>query len=398
MSEHVPPWFTEQQKSADSDEDYKRRRDALLQELPRLMERQKDRGRANQFLPYLLVRSVLGDRGDRPVNVPFWESPDIWTAAGEPAAAPPVPPDHGGVVNAGQPTTVYAHVWNLGFAPLAGVKVEFYWFDPSVSIDGSHAHLIGVARCELAGRGMAGAHQLVKCPAAWTPVMANGGHECLMVRVSGLGDPIGGNEWKPWLNRHVAQRNISVVAQGANIAHLLASLNATRLVGGRLQLVQVGGREGDLAGRITLPDVRIVDLDTHVLGEIDVSGAIVHRPLEIATPAMHAAVHPLAAGGPRPSPRVRPAEAVHVLDVARLLGDLKLDAREEEHLAARIRTAERATPRGGHLFDLFKHRAADRGHPVRHPNRDQAAVMRVAQYEGDQLVGGYTLVVTGSAG
>ena len=214
MTDKAPPsWFDHDNKSARLDEE--RRRQHLEQELPTLLERHgSDKGRAQRFYPYLLVRSVLGDRGDRPINTPFWESPDIWTAPGDPATSPDLPPTHGGTVNAGVANTVYAHVWNLGFAPLIGVRVEFLWFNPSLAIDGAHAHSIGAARCDLAGRGMTGSHKLVKCPTAWVPVVENGGHECLMARLSGIGDPIGNNEWQPWHNRHVAQRNISVVTAG----------------------------------------------------------------------------------------------------------------------------------------------------------------------------------------
>lgn len=108
MTKSPPPWFGALGLDTNSAE-FKARKTALLKELPALMDKRRG-GRANTFLPYLLIRSVLGDRGDRPINVPFWESPDIWTAPGDPASAPAVPPDHGGVVTAGKPTTLYAHV------------------------------------------------------------------------------------------------------------------------------------------------------------------------------------------------------------------------------------------------------------------------------------------------
>src|SRR5947209_6316988 len=123
---NIPPdWFKKQEPSA-KNPDYDRRRNHLLSQLPDLLEKIKDRGRANKFEPYLLIRSVLGDRGDRPINVPFWESPDIWTVPGDPATSPDIPASHGGSLVVGQPNTVYAHVWNLGLAPLAGVRLEFY--------------------------------------------------------------------------------------------------------------------------------------------------------------------------------------------------------------------------------------------------------------------------------
>jgi hypothetical protein len=396
MTDHIPPWFADRQKEADDNKDFKQRRAALLEELPRLLERQKDRNRANQFLPYLLVRSVLGDRGDRPINVPFWESPDIWTAPGDPSVTPDVPSDHGGTVTAGQATTVYAHVWNLGFAPLAGIKVEFFWFDPSLSIDGTHAQLIGVARCELAGRGMHGSHKLVKCPTAWVPRMENGGHECLVVRASGIGDPLGGNDWNPWLNRHVGQRNISVVTAGANISHLIASLNASRILGGKLELIQVGGLQGELARKIAAPGLRIGHLETQMLGAIDVAGRITRSAATTATAAMMAPIHALAAGG-APEPPAFHGKTPHaIIDTGALFTEVRI-AHHVKGVARRIATAERSTPKGSHLADLLH--GARAFHPDRQilqpPARGEAQIVRVAQFHGDQLVGGYTMVVAG---
>ena len=155
MSEQKPPnWFEHAGAQTDAEKKQEaERKAALLKELPALLKRRQDQPKNRRFEPYLLIRSVLGDRGDRPINVPFWESPDIWTAPGAPADAPDIPPNHGGVVTAARPNTVYAHVWNLGFAPLLGVAVEFSWFNPSFAFDSAHQHLIGIARVDLGGRG-----------------------------------------------------------------------------------------------------------------------------------------------------------------------------------------------------------------------------------------------------
>jgi hypothetical protein len=383
MSQSPPSWFDKQNPNADSAE-LKARKAKLLEELPKLLSRQKDKdqGRAKSFYPYLLIRSVLGDRGDRPINVPFWESPDIWTAQGDPASTPATPPDHGGIVVAGQPNTVYAHVWNLGFAPLAGIRVEFYWFNPSAGIDGSHAHLIGMARCELSGRGMPGSHKLVKCPKAWVPVMENGGHECLVVRASGIGDPIGGNEWQPWQNRHVAQRNVTVVTAGAGMSKLIGSLNKTRLFGTRLQLIQIGPKEAELVRHVAAPKLRVAEVDTHVLGEINLAGEVLRVRTEHAVAGMLAPVHAMAAGGAPAQPSVQRPEAVRVIDPAAILRELH---------------PERPAAAANHVADLMTavRRLNDgaRVHPG--PSREEAQVLRLASYSGEQLVGGYTLIVTG---
>ena len=382
MSEQQPPkWFDGQQPDA-HDPDLKRRKQKLLEELPKLMERQKNRGRADSFYPYLLMRSVLGDRGDRPFNTCFWESPDIWTAAGDPSVSPDIPPDHGGQVTAAQPNTVYAHVWNLGFAPLAGIRVEFYWFNPSLGVDGTHANLIGVARCELAGRGLPGSHKLVKCPKPWIPVVQNGGHECLVVRVSGIGDPLGANEWHPWQNRHVAQRNISVVSAGSSVSELVSSLHLTRPFNTRIQLIQLGAREAELARQIASPRLRVAAVETQVLGEMNVMNEVLAPKLSAQPPAgALAAVHPLAAGGPPTAPVLHAPSAVRIVDPHVIFS----------HFAPRGRRAP------DHLSSLFAGIALLHPGAGSHgkPAAEEAHVIRVATYSGEQLVGGYTLVVTG---
>ncbi|PYQ62073.1 MAG: hypothetical protein DMF53_13890 [Acidobacteria bacterium] len=64
----------------------------------------------------------------RPLTVPFWESPDIFVAPDMNAStAPDTPTTLGGLAKAGVPNTLWAHVWNLGRAPVYNARVEFYW-------------------------------------------------------------------------------------------------------------------------------------------------------------------------------------------------------------------------------------------------------------------------------
>lgn len=388
MSEQSPPpWFEQQTKDWQDDPDFKARKAKLEEQLKRRSGHDERRGRANSFLPYLLVRSVLGDRGDRPINIPFWESPDIWTAPGDPANAPAVPGDHGGTAIAGRPNTLYAHVWNLGFAPLAGIAVEFYWFDPSVAITGNNANLIGIARCELAARGMNGSHLLVKCPKAWVPVMVNGGHECLVVRVSGIGDPVGNNAWAPWLNRHVGQRNIAVVEQGVPLMHLVERLDLSRIGEARLELLQVGPKEADLARTIAAPTLRLRALATHPLGEVDLRRGIRLPSYLTASPAMHSPVHPMAAEGAPEPPRMRMAGDVQILP------DLGLALSRREAGAKRRTEGAAAMPLLARLFDFGTlNEDAERHDPLA---PGEGAALRLATYQGRQLIGGYTLLVKG---
>ncbi len=187
--------------------------------------------RGDLYLPFLFLRANAGDLGARPVLGPFWESPDVLLLAGaDPAVAPAVPPDFGQTALAGQPNTLYAHVWNFGVAPAPSVVVEFYWCDPSLGIGPSGAHLIGTTAVALGARGSGRSHAVVKCPTAWFPTFVNGGHECLLVRVwdetsDGLGTP----PWDAALNRHIGQRNIHVVAAGTGM-HTMARLGAQPLL------------------------------------------------------------------------------------------------------------------------------------------------------------------------
>jgi hypothetical protein len=200
--------------------------------------------RKDEYLPYLLVRTAAGDRGARPINGVHWESPDIFVAPAQEAdTAPLLPPTGAGVADAGAPNTLYAHVWNLGKAPAYRVRVEFYWFNPSLGINQSDANLIGAAWIDLANRFTTtsqwlpqtgpdgqdylsrGSHAIVRCPTTWVPQYLNGGHECLVVRaLEPMMDAIAPDQFSSAADRHVAQRNIAVV-QAASPASLDLALD-----------------------------------------------------------------------------------------------------------------------------------------------------------------------------
>jgi hypothetical protein len=171
--------------------------------------------RKNEYLPYLVVRANAGDRGARPLpdGTTYWESPDIFIAPDLAASAAPVlPTTTGALAKAGVPNTLWAHVWNLGQAPVYNARVEFYWFNPGLSFDDSAAHLIGVAYVDLGSRQSGRAHTIVKCPKTWVPTFVNNGHECLIVRCfDPLTDPLGSTRWFAAADRHVAQRNLTVI-------------------------------------------------------------------------------------------------------------------------------------------------------------------------------------------
>jgi hypothetical protein len=165
-------------------------------------------------LPFLFFRANAGDTGSRPAVGAFWESPDVYLLAGvHPSAAPPVPAKLGETALAGQPNTVYAHVWNFGRAAAHDVLVEFWWCNPALGVNPAGAHLIGRAMTHLGARGSGHTHHVVKCPEPWVPTFVNGGHECLLVRAwDTTGDLLTTPEWDASVNRHLGQRNVHVVS------------------------------------------------------------------------------------------------------------------------------------------------------------------------------------------
>ena len=186
--------------------------------------------RKDEFLPFLLMRADATDRGARPHVGVFWESPDIYVVPNQPAETAPLRPVVlGGTAQASVPNTLYAHVWNIGKAPAFGVRVEFWWFDPSLGFSRGAGHLLGAASVDLGDRFTLyedwreegsgsrrwlgrGCHAIVACPASWIPTYVNGGHECLVVRVGdSVFDPVGVQQFSPASDRHVGQRNIAVV-------------------------------------------------------------------------------------------------------------------------------------------------------------------------------------------
>jgi hypothetical protein len=150
------------------------------------------------------------------------------------ATAPAIPPKLGAMWQAGVPNTVYAHVWNLGRGPATNVRVEFYWFNPTLGISEADPNLIGFTYVSLGARGGPECHKVVHCPVDWFPTYmdASGGvlfgAQWLLVRAYSLDDPLGPNEFDPSKNRHVGVNFISVLwglqAQTRGITLKLAAM------------------------------------------------------------------------------------------------------------------------------------------------------------------------------
>jgi len=163
---------------------------------PRPMDEGK-REEPPKYTPYLNIRYDVADTGARPLapGTVFWVSPDILVS----------PTDAYGNVQVGTNVTVQAHVLNWGLAPAIAVNVEFYWLNPALGITPANGNLIGSKLVTVPALNYVD----VICPKTWTPTFVNGGHECLIVQCTCPQDPITA-PFLPALDRHVAQRNITV--------------------------------------------------------------------------------------------------------------------------------------------------------------------------------------------
>ncbi|KAF3930311.1 hypothetical protein ABW19_dt0200982 [Dactylella cylindrospora] len=229
--------------------------------------------RKDLILPYLWIRASKDDNGTRPINGVFWESCDIFIRPGiAPQNAPDVPPSNlGDIAKANQDNTLYAHVWNAGLGAAYGVVVEFYWFNPTMGFKEGQQHFIGVAYIPyLAPRSQPGSHKPIKCPETWRPTFVNGGHECLVVRISQpVTDPLGTPPWDASQNRKVGQRNIHVMSAAEAAAKPTLGINVGPLFGQPAQL------KVDRANTGTMPWLHLVTMDrNNVPGDGDADGDV----------------------------------------------------------------------------------------------------------------------------
>src|SRR6266436_6538005 len=142
---------------------------------------------------------------------PWWLSLDIWTVPGnDPQGAPGLP-----IV--GQPCYLWARVTNNGSDAVADATVRFYWANPSVGFDRNTANHIGNANVAL----KAGETQDVLCLIPWMPTFVNGGHECVLAEAfhQTLDTLPATPDFNVPTDRHVAQRNLSVLMMSMHIAH-----------------------------------------------------------------------------------------------------------------------------------------------------------------------------------
>jgi len=217
----------------------------------------KDQKRDRLWFPHLLIRSHAGDRGERPVwpSTPSWLSPDILLF---PTAQ--VPP--GGPVDLSRavvsPTvgvtyTVGVHIWNLGRFPAHGIRVKVWWVEPGffsgVPDPRYNPHFLGGVWAELGDRESGHAHGIVLLPDTWTIQDTGLLHQCLLATLECATDP-----WTGALDanhdRHVGQRNLSLIGPDDDAAALLKQLHERFDVGETLRIGIAGARTASLRGAV----------------------------------------------------------------------------------------------------------------------------------------------------
>lgn len=139
-----------------------------------------------------------------PRGTRWWQSMAIWTVPGNDPLGMPGPPV------AGQPCYVWALVRNTGNTPVQNATVNFYWASPGVGFDRTTATRIGSSYVSLCYPDECD----VLCLTPWVPAFVHGGRECLVVEVfHPTLDPLPpGNAFRADIDRHVAQRCVSVLA------------------------------------------------------------------------------------------------------------------------------------------------------------------------------------------
>jgi hypothetical protein len=133
----------------------------------------------------------------------------------------------------GQPSLVFTNISNLGMEDANNVGVQYWWANPSIAISEATATLINDPAINPAYAQTVSIPAMnvmqFQCPVNWTPIVENGGHECLIVQVNlPVFDPLT-DPMQPSLDRHVGQKNEQLVLlkQGQMFHFGLEALNFT---------------------------------------------------------------------------------------------------------------------------------------------------------------------------
>lgn len=268
-------------------------------------------------------------------GTPYWYlSPDIWVVPGSDPNGPLGPPI------AGQPAYVWAHVENKGSDIARGVRIDFWWADPSGQIMRSTAHRIGSAFVDLGPAGSSDATQEVLCLTPWQVKLVNNGHECLVVEAIYPGSSVPSpapEDFGPPAYPEIAQRNIAVVSGvGGKPMHVLTIAAGKRKGKTVTVTAEAGGRLDEaLLKRMGLGGLKAAGVDK----------------LEVGLSREPAFVPPDGALGPR-------------------MLDLEIAAGTRKPVCVAVRAGNLTTKEYG--------------------------VINVVERHGDRIVGGYALIATNS--
>lgn len=158
---------------------------------------------------YLFIRSYDGDAGARPFSGKvFWLSPDIAISPITNLAA------YTETLTAGETYALTCAVRNRGDLAVPSAKVEFWLTDPSIGFDTRYASHLTLGAVPATWVDAYGSNSVTF---AWTVPPAESGHKCLFARVfsfSPLDLPVDDYHLDPTIDRHIAQQNLNIVAQG----------------------------------------------------------------------------------------------------------------------------------------------------------------------------------------
>ena len=159
--------------------------------------------RQDGLWPFLLVRSFLGDTGQRPnLTRMLFQSPDIMLLEGNfqlPDAGQPV-----SQLKVGTLYTAFVHVWNLGRLPAIGANLSLHQQQQTGPLQPLSARYFNLPDARDPG-----CHQTIRLPALFRPMTA--GSVRLLARVDSMMD-LCGPEMNDHANRHVAGRTFVVHA------------------------------------------------------------------------------------------------------------------------------------------------------------------------------------------
>ena len=157
-------------------------------------------------------------------------------------------------------------MWNLGLLPAVGVHMRAWsvnpgFFGPGNAGDPYYAPtLIGGAMVGLDDRTHPGCVSLVELDQRWTPPTSAIGHWCLVASASCPLDPWGGG-MDVNLDRHLGQRNLSVLAPSTGLGDLVTLLGGLVPEGGGLELTHGGVAVLPMLTGVTGGVIRLTDGD-----------------------------------------------------------------------------------------------------------------------------------------